>query len=53
MLTSQELTAHLERITRLHQQVLTQLQDKGYYQPKKGIVIPFPVSGNRKEVANG
>ena len=53
MLTSQELTAHLERITRLHQQVLTQLQDKGHYQPKKGLVIPFPVGVNRKEVANG
>ena len=52
MLTTQELTAHLERITRLHQQVLTQLQDKGYYQPKKGIVIPFPVGAKQGEVAH-
>lgn len=50
-LTNAELTAHIERITRLHSDIIKQLHNKGKINPK-GIVLPFPVNFQKKEVAN-
>ena len=50
-LKTAELTAHIERITLQHQDILRQIQAKG--DKPKGIVMAFPVTSKQLEVAHG
>ena len=50
-LKTAELTAHIERITLQHQDILRQIQAKG--DKPKGIVMPFPVTSKQLEVCHG
>ena len=49
-LKTAELTAHIERITLQHQDILRQIQTKG--DKPKGIVVLFPVNFQKLEVVN-